>query len=220
MKMLLTSGGVTNESIRKSLIGLIGKEPQSSRALCIPTAQWAHPYCSPESVRNLIAATPDFKYFTGIEWASLGVLELTALPTIGIERWRPWVESADVILADGGDATYLCHWMRQSGFVDLLPALKDKVWVGVSAGSMVMTPRIGTYFVEWSQAPNDRCLGQVDFSIFPHLNAFPTNTILAAEKWAKEIGIPAYAIDEQTAIQVVDAKVEVISEGYWREFNA
>ena len=83
-------------------------------------------------------------------WKSVGVLELTALPSIGEERWVPWVREADVLLVDGGDATYLCHWMRQSGLADLLPSLPDTVWVGMSAGSMVMTPRIGDDFVDWT----------------------------------------------------------------------
>ena len=109
--------------------------------------------------------------------------------------------------------------MRVSGLAEILPTLKDKVWVGVSAGSMVMTPRIGTRFVEWGSAPNDSCLGIVNFSIFPHLDAFPSNTMPAAERWAAELGTPAYAIDEQTAIKVVDGKTEVISEGRWKEFN-
>ena len=127
---------------------------------------------------------------------------------------------ADVLLVGGGDATYLCHWMRESGLADLLPSLPDTVWVGVSAGSMVMTPRIGTYFVEWPSAPDDRTLGVVDFSIFPHLNLFPTNTLADAERWAADIGVPAYAIDEQTAIKVVDGSVEVVSEGQWTKFGS
>ena len=88
-----------------------------------------------------------------------------------------------------------------------MPSLRDTVWVGVSAGSMVMTPRIGQYFVEWASAPDDRALGVVDFSIFPHLDAFPTNTLAHAEQWAADIGVPAYAIDEQTAITVVGDRV-------------
>ena len=92
----------------------------------------------------------------------------------------PLGPGADVLLVDGGDATYLCHWMRESGLADLLPSLHDMVWVGVSAGSMVMTPRIGEYFVEWPSAADDRTLGVVDFSIFPHLDAFPTNTLADA----------------------------------------
>ena len=220
MKLLLTSGGVTNPSIRTALVGLLGKPIEESHALVIPTAQWGHPMCGPRSVHNLIAAGPTSQPFTGQGWASLGVLELTALPSIGAERWVPWVREADVLLVDGGDATYLSHWIRESGMADLLPTLPDTVWVGVSAGSMVMTPRIGSYFVEWAAAPDDRTLGVVDFSIFPHLEAFPTNTMADAERWAADLGSPAYAIDEQTAIQVVDGVAEVISEGVWRHFPA
>lgn len=219
MKLLLTSGGVTNPSIRTALVGLLGKPISSCHALVVPTAQWGHPLCGPASVRGLVAAEPGFRHLSGLGWASLGVLELTALPTIGRQRWVPWVEEADVLLVDGGDATYLCHWMRESGLADLLPALTGTVWVGVSAGSMVMTPRIGTRFVEWPLAPDDRTLGVVDFSIFPHLDAFPTNTLAHAEDWASEIDIPAYAIDEQTAITVVDGAVTVVSEGRWTAFE-
>ena len=220
MKLLLTSGGVTNASILAALERMLGKPVAESHALVVPTAQWGHPMCGPASVRGLVAAEPDFRHFTALGWASLGVLELTALPTIGAERWVPWVREADVLLVDGGDATYLAHWMRESGLADLLPSLTDTVWVGVSAGSMVMAPRIGDYFVEWSAAPDDRTLGLVDFAIFPHLNAFPGNSPADAERWAADIGVPAYAIDEQTALSVVDGMVEVISEGEWTAFDA
>lgn len=218
MKLLLTSGGVTNTSIHDALVNMLGKPIAECHALCIPTAQWGHPMCGPASVRRFIAAGTDARYLSGLGWASLGVLELTALPTIGADRWVSWVREADVLLVDGGDATYLCHWMRESGLADLLPSLPEMVWVGVSAGSMVMTPRIGSYFVEWPSAPDDRTLGIVDFSIFPHLNLFPTNTPADAERWAADIGIPAYAIDEQTAIKVVNGTVEVVSEGQWKQF--
>jgi dipeptidase E len=221
LKLLLTSGGVTNPSIHSALVELLGKPIAECHAVCIPTAQWGHPMCGPTSVRDFVAAEPkpDRQYLSGLGWASLGVLELTALPTIGAERWVAWVREADVLLVDGGDATYLCHWMRESGLADLLPSLPDKVWVGVSAGSMVMTPRIGDYFVEWPSAPDDRTLGVVDFSIFPHLNLFSTNTMADAERWATDIGVPAYAIDEQTAIKIVDGSVEVVSEGHWTKFG-
>ena len=221
MKLLLTSGGVTNPSIHSALVQLLGKPIAECHALCVPTAQWGHPMCGPTSVRSFVAAEsrPDRQYLSGLGWASLGVLELTALPTIGAERWVPWVQEADVLLVDGGDATYLHHWMRESGLADLLPSLSGKVWVGVSAGSMVMTPRVGDYFVEWPSAPDDRALGIVDFSIFPHLNLFPTNTMADAQRWAAGITVPSYAIDEQTAIKVVDGSVEVISEGQWAKLG-
>ena len=218
MKLLLTSGGVTNTSIRDALVDLLGKPIADCHALGVPTAQWGHPMCGPESVRGFFAGGLESLHMTGLGWASVGVLELTALPTIGAERWVPWVRETDVLLVDGGDATYLCHWMRESGLADLLPSLPETVWVGVSAGSMVMTPRIGTYFVEWPSAPDDGTLGVVDFSIFPHLDAFPENTLADAERWAADIGVPAYAIDEQTAIKIVDGSVEVVSEGQWTKF--
>lgn len=219
MKLLLTSGGVTNASIRGALEELLGKPIGESRALLIPTAQWGHPMCGPESVQAFLGALgEDWAYSSGLGWGSTGALELTALPTIGADRWVPWVREADVLFADGGDATYLAYWMRESGLADLLPSL-DSVWVGVSAGSMVMTPRIGDLFVEWADAPDDRTLGLVDFSIFPHLDAFPSNTVAEAERWAADLGAPAYAIDESTAIRVVDGAVDVISEGRWLQFG-
>lgn len=220
MKLLLTSGGVTNPSIEAALVQMLGKPIAECHALCIPTAQWGHPMCGPASVQRTIAAGDGAEHLTGLGWASLGVLELTALPTIGPERWVPWVEEADVLLVDGGDATYLAHWMRESGLADLLPTLTDTVWVGVSAGSMVMTPRIGSYFVEWPSAPDDRTLGVVDFAIFPHLDLFPTNTMADAERWAAGLDVPSYVIDEQTALAVVDGEVEVISEGRWARLDA
>ena len=176
---MLTSGGVTNPSIHSALVQLLNKPIAQCNALVVPTAQWGHPMCGPASVRGLLTAEHDFRHLSGLGWASLGVLELTALPTIGAERWVPWVREADVLLVDGGDATYLSHWMHESGLAELLPSLPDTVWVGVSAGSMVMTPRIGENFVEWPSAPDDRTLGVVDFSIFPHLDAFPSNTLAA-----------------------------------------
>jgi dipeptidase E len=216
MKLLLTSGGVTNASIRRALVDLLGKEPAESSALCIPTAQWGHPMCGPASALRFVGGRQPQGGPASLGWGSLGLLELTALPTIGPERWVPWVEEADVLLVDGGDATYLCHWMRESGLADLLPSLRDKVWVGISAGSMVMTPRIGADFVEWASAPDDRTLGVVGFSIFPHLDVFPSNTMAEAERWAASIDLPAYVLDDESAIVVDEGQFEVVSEGTWR----
>jgi dipeptidase E len=218
MKLLLTSGGVTNPSIEAALVDLLGKPIAESDALCVPTAQWGHPMCGPASVRGFVVGGTPWS-LSGMGWRSVGVLELTALPTIGAERWVPWVQAADVLLVDGGDATYLCHWLRESGLADLLPALTETVWVGVSAGSMVLTPRIGDLFVEWPGARDDRTLGLVDFSIFPHLDVFPTNTMAAAQEWAAGIGGPAYVLDDRSAIRVVDGVVDVVSEGQWKHLT-
>lgn len=215
MKLLLTSGGVTNSSIRNALVGLLDRPIDECTALAVPTAQWGHPMCGPASVRGFVVGDRQGVGLTALGWASVGVLELTALSSIGEDRWVPWVRDADVLLVDGGDATYLAHWMRTSGLADLLPSLTDKVWVGVSAGSMVLTPRIGSEFVAWADAPDDRTLGLVDFSLFPHLDVFPTNTMADAEQWATAIDGPAYVIDDQTAVAVVGDAIDVVSEGTW-----
>jgi dipeptidase E len=217
MKLLLTSGGVTNDSIRAALVDLLGKPIEEATALCIPTAQWGHPMCGPESVRRFVTDDSPAT-MTGLGWRSVGLLELTALPTLARERWEPWVRDADVLLVEGGDARFLAHWVRSSGLVDLFPSLADTVWVGRSAGSMVLTPRIGESFVQWRPEDGDRTLGVVDFSIFPHVGLFPTNTMAAAEEWAAGLGNPAYALDEQSAVVVDGDRVEVVSEGEWRQF--
>ncbi|WP_405063822.1 Type 1 glutamine amidotransferase-like domain-containing protein [Kribbella sp. NBC_01505] len=221
MKLLLTSGGITNGSIRDALVDLLGKPISESHALVVPTAMWGHPKCGPTFVRGSVTGEPPWN-MPSQGWASVGVLELTALPSIGQDRWEPWVREADVLLVDGGDATYLYHWMRESGLADLIPSLPDTVWVGVSAGSMVLTPRIGKDFVNWPSAPDDRTLGLVDFSIYPHLDHehMPNNTLANATTWAADLETPAYAIDDQTAIKVVDGKPALISEGHWKSFPA
>ncbi|MFF3983742.1 Type 1 glutamine amidotransferase-like domain-containing protein [Streptomyces sp. NPDC001797] len=217
MKLLLTDSGVRNESIRGALVDLLGKPVAEADALCIPTAGYGGPYGEPGGPwRFLSGRSPS--PMTGLGWRSVGVLELTALPGIDRERWVSWVRDADVLLVNGGDALYLCHWMRESGLADLLPTLHDTVYVGLSAGSMALTPRVGDFFVGW-QPPTggDAALGLVDFSLFPHLGT-PDHTMAEAERWAAGLPGPAYAIDAQTAVKVTDSGVEIVSEGNWRLF--
>lgn len=216
MKLLLTSGGITNSSIHEALLQLLGKPIADCKALAIPTAAYGHPAVEPENVWRFLSGQSGAP-LVGLGWQSVGVLELTALPTIALERWQQWVRAADVLLVDGGDAVYLSYWLQRSGLLTLLPELDDLVWVGISAGSMVMAPRIGDFFTNW-QPPNgasDQTLGWLDFAIFPHLGLFSENNLANAKKWSRAIGIPGYAIDEQTAIQVVADQVTVVSEGSW-----
>jgi dipeptidase E len=222
MKLLLTSGGVSNASIRHALVDLLGKPISESKALCIPTAEYGHPWCTPATAWRFVAGRTTAP-MCDLGWQSVGLLELTALPSMGAERWVPWVRETDALLVDGGDAMFLRHWMGLSGLLEILPSLRDTVWVGMSAGSMVMTPRIGREFVSWKPAADDdRTLGLVDFSIYPHLDhpEMPQNKMANAERWAAEIGSRAYAMDDQTAIKVVDGEIVVISEGKWRLFPA
>ena len=222
MRFLLTSAGIKNPSIHDALVGLLGKPIAESTALCIPTASYGHPMSGPGSAWKFVAGQEPRTPMCELGWKSVGVLELTALPSLGEQRWAPWVREADVLLVGGGDPLYLCHWLRQSGLADLLPSLEDTVWVGLSAGSMVMTPSIGEDFVVW-QPPTggDETLGVVDFSIFPHLDHedLPENTMAHAERWAAGMSVPAYAIDDETAIRVTDGAVDVVSEGHWKLFT-
>lgn len=219
MKLPLTSAGINNPSIHDALLTLLGKPIADATALCIPTAGYGHPQGSPGGAWRFISGREPRTPMCELGWKSVGVLELTALPSIGQERWIPWVQAADVLLVNGGDALYLHHWMKESGLAALLPSLRETVWVGLSAGSMVMTPRIGEDFIGWKPPiGSDETLGLVDFSIFPHLNHpdLPENTMDTAEHWAAGLPGSSYAIDDQTAIKVVDGTVEVVSEGHWK----
>jgi len=223
VKLLLTSAGIRNASIHEALVGLLRKPIADCTALCIPTAMYGHPAVGPGAgAWRFISGRERDCPMCELGWKSVGVLELTALPSIDEERWIPKVRETDVLLVSGGDAVYLAHWMRQSGFTDLMPSLGETVYVGLSAGSMVMTPRIGNDFVGWKPRTggDDRTLGVVDFSIFPHLDhpMLPENTMADAERWAAGIAGPSYAIDDDTAIKVSDGAVEVVSEGHWRRF--
>jgi dipeptidase E len=220
VRFLLTSAGIKNPSIHHALVGLLGKPIAECSALCIPTATYGHPMAGPAAAWRFIAGQEPRTPMCELGWKSLGVLELTALPSIDHERWVPLVQETDVLLANGGDALYLCHWMRQSGLAELLPSL-ESVWVGLSGGSMVMTPNIGDDFVQWAPpGGGDAALGVVDFSIFPHLDheELPQNTMADAEKWAAGMSVPGYAIDDETAIKVTDGTVELVSEGHWKLF--
>jgi dipeptidase E len=208
---LLTSAGVKNATIDAALVDLLGKPVAESSALCIPTATYA----------LADGATHAWRLIAGQASTPLCVLELTALPSLDQATWLPMLEQTDALLVGGGDPLYLCHWMRQSGVAGRLGSLPDAVYVGVSAGSMVLAPQVGEEFVGWRPAGGgDRGLGVVDFAIFPHLDHedLPDNGMATAETWAAGLSAPAYAIDDQTAIVIGDGEPEVISEGHWRRF--
>lgn len=221
MKLLLASGGMNNPTILAALVELLGKPIEQSTALCIPTASYGNPE-APYRAWNFIAGAEPRAPMTELGWKRMGVLELTALPHMRLERWIEPVRETDAILVNGGDPMFLHHWIVESGLSEVLPTLDDTVWIGMSAGSMVMAPRIGEYFVGWEPpGGGDRTLGLVDFSIFPHLDhpMLPHNTTADAERWAPTLGNRSYAIDDDTAITVVDGVETVVSEGKWIQFS-
>ena len=218
MRLLLTSGGVTNPTIRARLVDLLGKPIEESSALCIPTGMYGHPWVGPGTKAWEFVSGRSTNPMVELGWASMGLLELTALPSIDRDRWVPLVRETDALLVSGGDVLFLCHWLRESGLADLIPSLTDTVWVGLSAGSMVLTPEVGDDFIQWRPPSGDTgTVGLVDFSICPHLvpDGGPGNTMAEAEAWAATISGPTYVLDDQSAISVVDGVVEVVSEGSW-----
>lgn len=218
MKYLLTSGGVRNESIKKALIELLGKPIEECSALCITTASYARSNGAKLAYEfiNGISETP----MCDLGWKNIGNLELSAVSQVDKEVWTKQVHEADAFLVNGGDPLFLYYWMKESGFDRMIPSL-DAVYVGLSAGSMVMAPRIGSDFVNWNKYElSDETCGHVHFSIFPHLNhpMMPDNNLETAQSWFEEIGNEAYAIDEETAIKVDGHHIEIISEGVWKKF--
>jgi dipeptidase E len=222
VKFLLCSSGISNASIHGALVDLLGKPIAESSALCIPTG--VQPFRGgPSHVYQFISGSTDSP-MCGLGWKSLGVLELTALPSIKEDYWVQAVQEADALLVWGGSPLYLCYWMRHSGLADLLPSLRpETVYVGTSGGAMVATPDFGGVTYDQSEllTSSDQALGLVEFSVFPHLDredGIPATPLAEIEAWAAGLSVPAYAIDDQTAIKVVDDAVEVVSEGRWKLF--
>jgi dipeptidase E len=219
MKFLLTSAGIKNASIHEALVDLLGKPIAEASALCIPTAILPFPGGPMMAYRFITGATPSPMAELG--WKSLGVLELTALPSIKKEYWTADVREADALLVYGGDVVYLSRWMRESGLADLLPSLRETVYVGISAGSMVTAPIFGeTYNDPNAPFVIETGLGLVDFALLPHLDHenHPESSTAKVERMAAEVPVPTYGIDDETAIKVVDGAIEVVSEGHWKRF--
>jgi dipeptidase E len=243
MRALLTSAGIRNSSIRDALVDLLGKPIAESNALFIPTAVYPFPGGPGMAWRAISgqAASP----LAELGWKSMGVLELTALPSIEEAAWVPTVRDADALLVWGGDPLFLANWMRRSGLTGLLPTLRSEaVYVGVSAGSMAATATFVETYVEpphgndgplksedvvftTPEGDVDRILvtgqgaGLVDFAVIPHLEHadHPDASLPNAEKWAARIPVPTYAIDDDTAIKVVDGVAQVVSDGQWKLFQ-
>ena len=220
MKLLLTSAGISNASIHNALVDLLGKPISESSALFIPTATYAIAGGADIARKVICGSLGD--PFCDLGWKSLGVLELTALPSLKKQLWVSMLQETDALLVGGGDCQYLCYWMQQSGLAELLSSLLHKtVYVGLSAGSMLMTRFGTTYGNHTLPAECDKSLGILDFALHPHLDHewFPENSLANLEKLASTIPVPSYAIDDNTAIKVTDNNIEVISEGKWKLFT-
>lgn len=218
MKFLLTSAGIRNTSIHNAMVDLLGKPISESNALCIPTAIYPFPGGPSMAYRFISGSTANPMCELG--WKSLGVLELTALPSIKEEYWIAAVQETDALLVYGGDVVYLSRWMRESGLAALLPSLRETVYVGMSAGSMVTAPIFGETYDD-PPFVIEKGLGLVDFALLPHLDHkdHPESSTPKVERMATEVPVPTYGIDDETAIKVIDGTVEVVSEGHWKLFT-
>ena len=244
IKLLLTSSGISNKSITDTLEKLLGKPISESNALFVPTGVYPFPggpnYAWWPIAGKMKGALVD------LGWKTMGLFELTALPSIKKDIWVSSLEDADALLVWGGDPLYLAYWFEQSGLTEVLTSLnKDIVYVGVSAGSMAVNaifgetesnPRAGSgtpltmekvvFNTDEGEISKTfftgKGAGLTEFAVIPHFNNpdFQDACGLNAEKWAAKIPAPVYAIDENTAIKVTDGTVEVVSEGNWILFNA
>jgi dipeptidase E len=221
MKLLLTSAGIRNESLKGALLKLVGKPVEEASVVFIPTA-------SDIENGDKDWLLDDIERFRAVgAWKQFDIVDIAAVEK---NFWESRIREADVLYVGGGNEYFLMHHIENSGLKELLPELlKTKVWVGVSAGSMVLGKKFESEFArvikdEDFVPPYDKVeafLNYFDFSIKPHLNSdyFPSAT---AENMEKNLGLhpgPIYAIDDQTAICIDGDKLEVVSEGTWRKFN-
>lgn len=218
MKLLLTSTGITNKSIENALSEFLGKPYKKSSLAFIPTAA----NVEKEDKSWLIN---DMKRFLDLGFFYFDIVDISA---VGKDIWLPSFEKADVIVFGGGNTSYLSNWLFKSGTAKVLPSLlKNKVYVGISAGSMMVSESISLssagilYYEKTGKFENIKGLGLVDFEIRPHLNSksFPKVRINLLTRLAKDNPVSFYAIDDDTAIKVVNDKITVVSEGTWEKFN-
>lgn len=218
MKLLLTSGGITNKSIADALFELVGKKPEDTSLVFIPTASNIEMEGKEWLIDDLInLKKQNFK--------SIRITDISAVPE---NIWRPQMEEADILFFEGGNTYHLMEWLNKSGLTKLLPELlKTKVYVGLSAGSMVTGKDLSLiqsqilYGEDWERKEDMAGLNFVDFYFFPHLNSpfFNLRKEDVIREAVKDIHGKVYALDDNSALKVVDGKVEVISEGKYLVFN-
>ena len=241
MKLLLTSAGISNESLERELVGLLGKPIADCSALFVPTAIYPFPDGPAQAFRAISgkAKSP----LCELGWSSVGVLELTALPSIERSVWVEAAEKTDVLLVWGGDPVFLAYWMKHSGLADVLSTLSDTLYVGVSAGSIALASRFGETYLKPPECSGERLssedivftgrdgdipvrlvtaegVGLVDFAIIPHVEFDEPDDVENARRWAAKVPVLTYALDDASAVKVTEDGVEVVSEGDWALFNA
>jgi dipeptidase E len=217
MKFLLTSNGLSNQSIANALFELVGKKPSETSVTFVPTAM--NPGKGDKSW-----FINDLQNIQKQNFKEVDIVDISALPK---EIWLPRLETADVLFFSGGNTTHLMYWLNNSGLAELLPEmLRTKIWAGISAGSIVTNPTLALssddkkiYYEERFGYKSEEALGLVDLYVRPHFNSphFPHARENFLKEVAKDLDVPLYALDDESALKVVNGKVEIVSEGSYLE---
>jgi len=218
MKLLLTSGGLTNKSIANALFDLVGKKPEDTIVVFIPTASNVEIGDKSWFIRDL----------QNLKKQNFKAIEITDISAVDESIWKPSLERADVLFFEGGNTYHLMEWINKSGLISILPKLlENKVYVGVSAGSMVtnktlLLPISQTIYEEdLDRTTEMNGLNYVDFYFLPHYNSPGSQNLTeqAIREAVKNRSEKFYALDDNSALKISDGKVEVVSEGEWFEIN-
>ncbi|PIV41822.1 MAG: hypothetical protein COS26_03060 [Candidatus Nealsonbacteria bacterium CG02_land_8_20_14_3_00_40_11] len=218
MKLLLTSGVLTNKSIADTLFDLVGKKPQDTSLVFIPTAANIEKGDKSWFINDLL----------NLKKQNFKSIDIADISAVDQKIWKPKLEETDVLFFEGGNTYHLMEWINKSGLASLLPELlKNKVYVGLSAGSMITSKdlilRISqiAYEEDLDKTEDMPGLNFVDFYFLPHLNSPYFEKL--REDFIREAvqGIPEkiYVLDDNSALKVIDGEVEVISEGKWFVIN-
>ena len=210
MKLLLTSAGLCNGSLRKTLKHIV--DSKNIRIAFIPTAA------------NVEDGEKDWLIKDYLNCSKVGSVDIVDISAISKDMWLPRLESANVILCGGGNPFHLMHWINASGLRKILPELlKTRLYVGISAGSMVMCPNLSlssSNLIYGDKLGRDMPgLNYVDFYIKPHYNSISFSK--ARDEFLKPLaqGLgELYALDDESGIKVIEGSVEIISEGKWKKF--
>jgi dipeptidase E len=219
VKLLLTSTGLRNQTQRDALHDLLGKPFASANVVFVPTASLAEP-----GDHSWFVADLNRTY--GLGWREFDILELNGLPRqMVLDR----LMHADVIYVEGGSHYHLARSITGNHLADgLLHALEDRVYVGVSAGSMIFSRNLNERSADiigdtadlhvLGATTLDPPLGLFDWYLKPHLYSpdFPERGDDWADRIAAQADFPIYFIDDDTAIRVDGDETDIVSEGRWR----
>ena len=168
MKLLLTSGVLINKSIADTLFDLVGKKPQDTSLVFIPTAANIEKGDKSWFINDLL----------NLKKQNFKSIDIADISAVDQKIWKPKLEETDVLFFEGGNTYHLMEWINKSGLASLLPELlKNKVYVGLSAGSMITSKdlilRISqiAYEEDLDKTEDMPGLNFVDFYFLPHLNS-------------------------------------------------